>query len=232
MFMSSVVNAWNYFNVTLKNETMKRILTLCTGLAMAASMTAQDAVKLLEPDLTHPATLMEALAGRHSTRAFATTAIPEQLLADMLWAANGVNRPDTGKRTAPSAMNLQEIDVYVVTAEGTYRYDAANHALVQVCSEDLRHAVAAGQKFAATAPVCLVLVADFSKYDEAPPSEARIMAAIDAGIVSQNISLFCSATGLATVPRASMDAKAIARSLRLNETQMPLLNHPVGYPAQ
>lgn len=210
---------------------MKRFLTLGIGLALAASMTAQETTGLPAPDLTRPATLMQALSDRHSTRTFAETALTDNVLADLLWAANGVNRPDEGKRTAPSAMNRQEVDIYVLRADGAYRYDAAANALTRVGSEDLRPAVAGRQASVAAAPVCLVLVADLSKFGDPPSDQSRLMCAVDVGIVSQNVSLFCSAAGLATVPRAGMDTDALRKGLGLADGQLPIINHPVGYPA-
>ena len=125
---------------------------------------------------------------------------------------------------APTAMNKQEIDVYVCLQEGAYLYHPKANSLEPVTKEDLRPAVGGGQGFVATAPVCLVMVADLSKF-----GGEVLMPALDAGIVSQNISLFCSGTGLVTVPRASMDQAKLKSGLKLKDTQRPLINHPVGY---
>ena len=145
-------------------------------------------------------------------------------MSDLLWAAVGINRPESGKRTAPTAMNRQEIDVYVCLPEGAYLYDAAAHELKPVAKGDFRPAVAGGQDFVKMAPVCLVIVADVNKF-----KGEVLMPAVDAGIVSQNISLFCAATDLVTVPRASMDQVQLKSVLKLREGQQPLMNHPVGY---
>ena len=111
-----------------------------------------DMIKLPEPEMTGGLPLMQALKERHSTREFSPKPLPEQVLSNLLWAAAGVNRPASGKRTAPSAMNWQEIDIYVVLAEGVYRYDARQHALLLVSKEDLREATGM-QDFVAEAPV-------------------------------------------------------------------------------
>jgi len=108
--------------------------------------------------------------------------------------------------------------------EGAYLYDAKSHALKPVAKGDYRGVVAAGQDWVKTAPVVLVIVADVSKYNG-----EILMPAADAGIVSQNISLFCAGTGLATVPRATMDQAQLRKVLKLKEGQRPILNHPVGY---
>ena len=104
--------------------------------------------------------LMQALKERKSTREFSGEKLPVQVLANLLWAGFGVNRPD-GRRTAPSAMNWQEIEIYVVAADGAYVYDAAKNQLVPVAKEDLR-GLAGTQPFVATAPVILVYVADLA----------------------------------------------------------------------
>ena len=172
---------------------------------------------------------MEAFANRHSTREYAAKALTLTDFSDLLWAANGINRPEEGKRTAPSAMNKQDVDVYVVLPEGTYLYDAKAHQLNLVAEGDHRGAVAGGQAFVKSAPVSLLLVSDLSRLGDAKNTHTQLMGAVDAGIVSQNISIFCSAAKLATVPRASMDTAKLKSVLKLTDTQLPLMNHPVGY---
>lgn len=174
-------------------------------------------------------TVMKALSERHSAREYASKALSLADLSDLLWAANGINRPDSGKRTAPSAMNKQDVDVYVILQEGSYLYDAKNHQLNLVAEGDHRGAVAGGQAFVKVAPVSLVLISDVSRLGDARKAQTQLMGAVDAGIVSQNISIFCSAAKLATVPRASMDAAQLKKVLKLKESQIPLMNHPVGY---
>ena len=170
-------------------------------------------IRLNEPDKTRKATLMQAFSDRKSTREFSPKMLTDQDLSDLLWAANGINRPESGKRTAPSAMNRQDILVYVCTARGAYLYDHRTHSLEPVTTEDIRTMK--------EAPLCLVLVADGSGNEP--------WGAMDAGIVSQNISLVCAGAGLATVPRGTMDKEAIGRALGLKAEQIPMLNHPVGY---
>ena len=205
---------------------MKRILLLSVIACLYTSLQAQDLkpLKLNKPDMKRGVSLMTALAQRQSTREFADRKLEMQDLSDLLWAAAGINRPESGKRTSPTAMNKQEIDVYVCMPEGAYLYDAASHVLTPVAKGDFRPAVAGGQAFVKGAPVCLVIVADLDKF-----KGEVLMPAMDAGIVSQNISLFCSAAGLVTVPRASMDQAQLKKVLKLKDGQRPLMNHPVGY---
>lgn len=209
---------------------MKKVQLLLVCLVLSAAAFAADKViKLPKPNLNRSGTVMKALSERQSTREYASKALSLADLSDLLWAANGINRSDSGKRTAPSAMNKQDVDVYVVLPEGTYLYDAKNHQLNQVAEGDHRGAVAGGQAFVKTAPVSLVLVSDISRFGDAKSARNQLMGAMDAGIVSQNISLYCSSANLATVPRASMDFDQLKKVLKLKETQMPMMNHPVGY---
>lgn len=187
-------------------------------------------IPLNQPDRSRGSNVMKAFDNRHSDREFSTKALSKQDLSDLLWAANGVNRPADGKRTAPSALNKQDIDVYVFTAEGVYLYDATKHLLKPVVAGDHRSAVGGRQDFVKTAPVCLVYVSDLSRFGMENNEQLRLTAAMDAGIVSQNVNIFCAGVGLATVPRSSMDTAALKKLLKLSDTQLPLMNNPVGYP--
>ncbi|MDR1380730.1 MAG: SagB/ThcOx family dehydrogenase [Tannerella sp.] len=211
---------------------MKKIVIILTALFMTLSnVYSQElqAIKLNNPDKSRGSAVMKALSDRHSDREFDAKDLSFQDLSDLLWAANGVNRGD-GKRTAPTAMNRQEIDVYVIRQDGAYLYDAASHTLKPVAKGDYRSAIANGQDFAALAPVSLVLVANLEKLGNASEENTRLIAAMDAGIVCQNINVFCSAAGLSTVPRATMDKDGLKKTLKLSDTQLLTLNNPVGYP--
>lgn len=201
---------------------------------MCATMTtlhAQGAgeLKLNRPDLNRGVNVMKAFSDRHSDREFATRELSLQDLSDLLWAANGVNRPGDGKRTAPSALNKQDVDIYVFLAKGVYLYDASKHVLKLVAEGDHRSAVAGGQDFVKQAPVSLVYVSDLSRFGMGMDERVKLMGAMDAGIVSQNVNLFCAGVGLSTVPRASMDQAALRKLLKLSDTQVPMMNNPVGY---
>lgn len=209
---------------------MKKILSLLIVLSVSLAMNAQDlkVIKLNAPDKTRGAAVMTAFANRHSDREFATKALNAQDLSDLLWAANGINRAD-GKRTAPSALNKQDIDIYVVMKEGAYLYDAKAHALNPVSKGDYRASVGGGQDFVKNAPVALVLVSDLSRFGNLG-DHVKTMAALDAGIVAQNICVCCAGLGLSTVPRASMDKDALKKALKLSDSQELMMNTPVGYP--
>ena len=205
-----------------------QLLLACLVFSVAA-FAADKVIKLPKPNLNRTGTVMKALSERHSTREYASKALSNTDLSDLLWAANGINRSSEGKRTAPSAMNRQDIDIYVVLPQGTYLYDAKGHKLNLISEGDHRSAVAGGQAFVNNAPVSLVLVSDLSKLGDAKSNHVQLMGAMDAGIVSQNISIFCSAARLATVPRASMDINQLKKVLKLKESQVPMMNHPIGY---
>jgi len=172
--------------------------------------------------------LMQALKTRHSSREFDSKPLPLQVLSNLLWAAFGVNRDD-GRRTAPSAMNWQEIDIYVFLAEGVYVYQARENVLKPVVAGDLR--VATGtQAFTATAPLGLVYVADLSRTSRASAEQVNVWSPSHAGFIAQNVYLFCASAGLNVVVRGLVDAKALTEKLKLRPDQRVWLAQTVGYP--
>ena len=174
--------------------------------------------------------LMEALAKRQSSREFAPEALPMQVLSDLLWAAYGVNR-DGGGRTAPSALNCQEVDVFVALPAGAYRYDATAHALHLVAGSDLR-SITGYQDFVDEAALDLVFVADHARMGMVPVAQRESYASAAAGAIAQNVYLFCAGNDLAAVIRAWIDRAAIADALGLTHDQQVLLAQTVGYPKQ
>jgi SagB-type dehydrogenase family enzyme len=220
-------NHFNHLNYNL----MKRVTCLVSVFLMAGMLHAQElkVIKLEAPDKAGGEPLMKVFDNRKSDREFAPDKVKPKDLSQLLWAANGVNRTD-GKRTAPSAINAQDVDVYVILPAGAYLYDAKAHALNPVAPGDHRAAVAGGQDFVKAAPLSLVLVSDLTRLSKTPNDGTKLMAAVDAGIVCQNINLACAGLGLATVPRASMDQEALKKVLKLKDTHLILMNNPVGYP--
>ncbi|MDR1526199.1 MAG: SagB/ThcOx family dehydrogenase [Dysgonamonadaceae bacterium] len=209
----------------------KSIVLLASALLFTLTTVAQEltTIRLNTPSKERGSNVMEALANRRSTREFSSEKLNLQDLSDLLWAANGVNRPD-GRRTAATARNNQDIDVYVIMEEGSYLYDAKVHALVPVAKGDHRPLIADAQVSIQQAPVCLLMVSDLSRFTGLDPESRKIWGALDAGIVSQNIMLFASACGLVTVPRVYMKKDELKTVLKLSETQVPIINNPVGYP--
>ena len=207
---------------------------LClAGLMFGATLSvAQEnqPMKLPQPQFKTGMPLMQALHSRKSTREFSVEKLPTQVLSDLLWAAFGINRPETGGRTAPSTRNWQDIDIYVATADGLYLFDAKSHALKMIEAKDIR-ALTGMQDFVGTAPVNLIYVSDFTRMDSDYSQEDRkITAAIDTGFISQNVYLYCASTGLATVVRGSVDKEALTKAMKLNSTQWIVVAQSVGYP--
>jgi nitroreductase len=172
--------------------------------------------------------LMEALNKRQTSRDFSTKKLPEQVLSNLLWAAWGFNRPDLKKRTAPSSMNKQEIDVYVVIESGAYLYNAEKNQLEQVHNKDIR-AKAGKQDFVAAAPVTLVFVADYSKMSTGDDQQKEVTSNTDAAFISQNVYLFCASENLATGVRAYVDKEELHTALQLKPEQKVTLAQSVGF---
>ncbi|MBP5419535.1 MAG: SagB/ThcOx family dehydrogenase [Bacteroidales bacterium] len=208
---------------------MRTIIMLLSLIVASMSASAQDVKKLPEPNKDVKMTLFQSLQQRKSVREYSDKEIDDMKLSQLLWAAVGINRPD-GHLTAPTAINAQDITVYVCSKDGAWLYVAKDNALQKVSDKDLRDAVAGRQKFAAEAPISLVIVTDNAKFRGGSTNGPTISGAIDAGYVSQNIDLACEALGLATVPRATMDKDALKTELKLTDTQNAILNHPIGYP--
>lgn len=207
------------------------LFSLLFALILGTSTSAQgpSPITLPAPQTDGGKPLMQALKLRQSAREFSADKLPLQTLSNLLWAAWGINRPD-GRRTAPSASNKQEIDVYVTLPEGAYIYDAKANVLNPVASGDLRAATGT-QPFPATAALNLVLVADLTKAGRpaTDPQQAMNIGA-DAGFIAANAYLFCASEGLATVVRASVDKPVLSKALNLKDTQVVVLAQTVGYP--
>jgi nitroreductase len=173
--------------------------------------------------------LMEALKARQSSRVFSEQKLTDQVLADLLWAAAGINRSDSGKRTAPSARDWQEVQVYAVTQTGAYLYDAKANMLRAIAPGDLRKLTGV-QDFVAVAPLNLVYVADIARMKDSKPDDQALYLGADSGFIGQNVYLFCASAGLATVVRGSIDRLALGKALALTENQKIVLAQTVGYP--
>ncbi len=205
--------------------------TLAAVLAAAAAASAGQLpppVELPKPKLDNTTTLVQALKERRTGREFSTAPLPLQTLSDLLWAAFGVNRAD-GRRTAPSARNWQEVDVYVVLPQGAYLFDGKAHALAGVAAGDLR-AATGKQEFVKDAPATLVFVADLARMPGASAEDRDMYSATDAAFISQNVYLYCAAAGLATGVRGMVDRPALAKALGLRPEQRIILAQSVGFP--
>jgi len=186
------------------------------------------ASELPKPHIDSGKALMRLLKERKSQREYRPDKLPQEVISNLLWAAFGINRPD-GRRTAPTARNRQDIDVYICMADGTYLYDVKAHALKLVVAEDLR-ALTGTQPFVKEAPINLVYVADLTKMGNVPENEKSLFAGAHAGFISQNVYLFCTSEGLSTVVRALIDRPVLAKAMKLRSDQKVVLAQCVGYP--
>jgi SagB-type dehydrogenase family enzyme len=195
------------------------------------SVQSQDLkpVQLLPPDLTSGKSLMQSLNERKSSREFSQKGLPLKEISNLLWAANGINRVEEGKHTAPTARNWQDIDVYIMMKEGVFLYDPISSQLKPVASGDFRSS-AGTQDYVATAPVNLVFVSDFSRMKNASEESKPLYAASDAAFIAQNVYLYCASAELAVVVRASLDKEKLANVLKLDSNQNIILAQTVGYP--
>jgi len=212
---------------------MKRLLTLALTICIIGLATgfAQESkpVQLPPPQTEIGKPLMQALKLRQSLRSYASKPLPLQELSNLLWAANGINRADSGKRTAPTARNAQEIDIYVTLADALYLYEARTQSLTPVLAGDLRDATGR-QPFVKDAPVNLVYVADYAKMGNMSEEDKKFYSATDTGYISQNIYLYCASQGLATVVRGGFDRSSLFQVMKLRPDQNIILAQTVGYP--
>ena len=211
------------------------LVTLTGGTVSAQEPAKLDTISLSAPQMDKGLTVMRALNARKSQRDFTNEPLTRQQLSELLWAANGVNRPD-GKRTAPAAVNVQTVDIYVLMPEGVYRYDAPGLRLLPVAAGDFRKA-AGRQEFVANAPVNLIFVLDRAKFSELPPGAGKApddtkvsWAYVNAGCQAQNAALYCASEGLGGVVRAGFPSEELGKALQLRPEQTPLLAFTVGHP--
>jgi len=205
------------------------VLTL--GILLGATSVPSQELKpivLLAARVDGGKPLMNALHQRQTIREIKSDKLTDQVLADLLWSAFGINRPGSGQRTAPSAMNSQEIDIYVALPEGLYLYDAKTNVLKPILAEDVR-ARSGGQDFSKQAPVTLIFVGELSRMTKAEPEKRHFYATFDAGCISQNVYLFCASEGLATVVH-ELDRAALQKAMKLGPDQQIIMVQAVGYP--
>lgn len=207
---------------------------LAAGAMTAAAATigaaAEPSIRDLPPPSQHGGKpLMEALVLRRSTRAYAATPLPIQLLSDLLWAANGVNR-SSGERTAPYWRHIMVTDIYVALADGVWLYQPDAHKLQAYLPDDIRAATGL-QDFVGTAPLDLIYVAHGERMSDVGPAERRLYASVDAGFIGQNVYLFCASAGLGTVFRGAVPYEALTAKLGLPPAQFVTFAQTIGFPA-
>jgi SagB-type dehydrogenase family enzyme len=196
----------------------------------SALLAAEDAgtKALIAPQMTGGKPVMQALKERRSIRDFKPDALNEQQLSDLLWAAFGMNRPEIDHRTAPSAQNTQDVDIYVAMADGLYVYEAKPHRLKKVSSQDVR-TLTSGQPFGKIAPIQLVYVSDYARMPKVDPGLRDLYAGVDTGCIVQNVYLYCASAGLATVVH-ELDRAPLAKAMNLRPDQHIVVAQAVGWP--
>jgi SagB-type dehydrogenase family enzyme len=209
---------------------IKITLLICASFLLIVSwaLAAQEdkVVMLPKPRTSAGKPLMQVLKQRITSREFSTRELDLQTLSDLLWAGFGISRPD-GKRTAPSARNMQEIDIYLAKADGLFRYNAIQNSLELILARDIREA-AGKQDFVKSAPVNLIYVADLSKMKDMK-DQKDFYAAIDTGFIAENVYLFCASADLATVVRGWFDQETLSRAMKLKDDQKIIITQTVGY---
>ncbi len=195
----------------------------------AISISQASTVALPPPQTTGGKPLMQALKERRTVREYGGQPLSAQMMSNLLWAAYGVNRPEKKGRTAPSAHDLQEISIYVVTDKGVSLYDPFANQLVAVSDKDIR-SLTGKQGFVKDAPVNLIFVSDYDKFKDEDEEYKKFYSATDTGFISQNVYLFCASEGLVTMVRAYIDVPVLAKALGLKKNQHIILAQSVGYP--
>jgi len=207
-----------------------RIVAIVLLMAGSVDVYGADTVALPRPRIRGQ--FMKSLKNHVTIKGFSTKDLTDQVLADVLWAGFGVSDQKTGRRTAQSAFNMQEMDIYVLSASGAYRYDAHTHALKTISGSDLRDIVAT-QPYAANAPVHLLYVADYGRAEKRVPDSYReripSWAMMHTGFIAQNVFIYCSINGMTSVVREVSGVDRLREALRLRDDQSLIMSQAIGY---
>jgi len=203
-------------------------LIFCAGILLPAFGQEAKPIQLPQPKLDPNKSLAQALKERQTTREYGGDLSP-QMLANALWAACGINRPDSGKRTAPTARNWQEIEVYVATKQRMYLYDPKANALVPIVSQDIRPLTYTQVDRFKDAPINLVYIADLAKTD-VEEAAAMLLVAMDTGFAAQNVYLYCASEGLPTGFRVSIPKDKLGQAMKLRPKQRIMAGQSIGLP--
>ena len=214
---------------TISSTIISGVLVTCL-VGQSTGSEPLEPILLPPPETSGGVPLMQALNRRMSTKEFTKQPIPNDQVSNLLWTAFGINRPESGKRTVATAVNCQDIEVYVVLENAAYVYQATEHRLIPVVNRDVR-SLAATQEYARVAPVNLVYVSDYSKMPDRFLDKKPIYAAFHAGSISQNVYLYCASAGLGAVVRDSVDRAGLSDVLNLREDQVIVMAQSVGYAA-
>lgn len=207
---------------------MKKMLptfVLCS--TVLSSMGAEKAVKLPEPDKLGGKPLMQVLTERKSTRIFSDKELTLQELSDLLYAATGQNRSD-GRRTNPTALNAQDVVLYIAMKDGLFRYDQAKNELCLEQKRDIRGFCGMRTEFYMDSALTLIPVSNIAtmKAKNIPEDKCRIFASLHIGCVVQNIYLYAASAGFSTVCTASIDSAKLAEEMKLDKDHVILISMP------
>lgn len=207
---------------------MKKSILFIFALTFGTIATAQE-ISLPRPNLRNGKPLMQCFASRQSLRNFDTKELPEQMVAEILFAADGVTR-DNGRKTVPTARNKQNQSVYAFTKAGVFRYNSARHSLIPVLKGDFRKDCGT-QSFHAKAPLILVFVSCMPAVGNTPELQA-LYAGNHSGSASQNVYLYAASNGLSTVVCGMLDRNKLHKLLKLSKDHMVIFSQPIGFPAK
>ncbi len=205
-------------------------MKLILALVALATLLSAETIKLPKPDISGGKTLYTTLTLRSSSRSFdKNRPVSRQKLSQILWSAGGVNRPELGKRTSPSAWGNNEVEIYVLLKEGTYKYEPLTHSLLEISKKDSR-IYGGEQKFVADAPATLVMISDLRKITQTSDERSKVNTSyIDAGYMSQNIYLASASEGLVTGARAYINHEKIKKALKLKRYHRVIIANSIGY---
>jgi SagB-type dehydrogenase family enzyme len=208
---------------------MKKHFFFITVVLMSINLFAQESNDIQLPVATKTGgkPLMETLNKRSSDRSFSTKELSLQELSDLLWAANGINRPESGKRTAPTAMNWQDTEVYAILRSGIYKYNPKDQKLELIRSGNFMK-YAGKQDFVENAALNLVIISDTSKMKNASKEDMLLYAGIHAGAIVQNIYLYCASAGFNTVTRRYVDITELSKVMGLSPEKLIVITQTIG----
>ena len=210
---------------------MKNLMTVVLLLAVGAVWGAEFGKEkfLPKPDLQSGKPLLQCFAQRKSSRSFSTRPLSDQIIAEVLFAADGVTRAN-GRKTVPTARDVRNQSVYVFMADGVYLYNSKKHSLVPVLKGDHRKHCGT-QAFHGKVPMVLVFVSEMSAVGNTPELQ-NLYAGNHSGSASQNVYLYAASKGLSTVVCGLLDRNKLKKILKLGETQKVIFSQPVGYPGK
>ena len=192
------------------------ILMSIFACALAFTGSAAEVKQLPEPNKTGGKPLMEAIAARATGRTFNPEhKVDDQTLSEILWVAWGMN--EHGTRTIPTARNKQNMEFYVLTTEGTWRYEGKDNTLVKVNDKNLIP-LCVQQDFVTKAPLHLLYVAKEEGWGAA-----------HVGSAYQNVYLYAASKGMQTVIRGMINRDALTQELELTDGKKAMLHQVVGY---